>query len=225
MLKIKQLLKIRIILLFWHSMVLGSILFSLTACQRVNLIDQVLITQYEQEAKQNVSEIVRIERAYRLEQNRFSDSVEKLEIVLDTEKYSYQIHKFIQTDLDKYQLSTLDKETIKSLKINEDESFSPPNKLPRISSDILMISAQPKKTGSKTFVGFIFTCIDPTTGGTDCEHESVTFSRLYESEQPSTPLPDKLRIYLPLDYCGFKRGCLREKVPTPEGFRPVEDSN
>ena len=224
-LRIKQFRQGRIILLLLDSIVLGSIFFSVTACQEVNLINQVLISRHEQEGKQNISAMVRYQLAYRLEHGRFSNSIEELGLATDTENYSYRIHRGIQTGLNDYQFLALDKATIKYLKISEDESFTSPKKPTRISSDILMISAQPKKVKIKSFVGFIFSCYDQSTGGTDCLHEPAIFPILYESEQPSTPPPNRMTVSLPLAYCGFKRGCLREKVPTPEGFRPVEDSN
>ena len=222
--RIKQVRQARIIL-FLGSIFGGSIIFSAIAYQGVNLINQALISRHEQEGKQNVDSIVKAQHAYSVEHYRFSNSIEELGLAIGTENYSYQIHRGIQTDSSNYTFFVLDKAIIKSFKFPEDELFLTPKKLPKISRDILMISGQPKKAGSKTFVGFIFSCEDPTTGGTDCSHESLTFSMLYESKQPSTPPPNRLKVSLPLAPCGFKRGCLREKVPTPEGFRPVEDSN
>lgn len=229
MLRIKQVLQSPIILLLLGGIVLGSIPFSLTACEGINLINRVIIApRQEGEAMNNIGAIMRAQLAYRLEWQTFSDSIKELGIgyVPNSENYSYRIYTGIQTTLNDYLFLNLDKATIKSLKIPEDEAFTPPKKLPRISSDILMISAQPNKAGLRTYIGFIFTCSDPTTGGSDCAHESVTFSMLYESEQPLTPPPNRLRLKVSLPFAPCQwRGCLREKVPTPEGFRPVEDSN
>lgn len=229
MLKIQESLRSRIILLLLDGLLLGSITFSVTGCQAVNLMNQILFHDQEQKVKQTIDELLRGQHSYRIEDMdmRFANSVEELGVQITTnpEIYSYQIYRGIQTDLNNYQFLSVDKVPKQSLKILEDESFTSPKKLPQISPDILMISARPKKPGLKTFIGFMFTCYDASTGGSDCGHESLAFSMLYESEKPSTLPPHIMKVSLPLDFCGLKRGCLREKVPTPEGFRPVEGTN
>jgi hypothetical protein len=229
MLRTQQFLQTRIILWLLKGIVLGSMAFSLTACEQVNQIKEMLIPDQEKKAKQIVSITMGAQKYYRINEGyeKFSDSFEELGIKItpNAEKYSYQIHRGIQIDLNDYQLLTLDKATRQSLKISEQDIWNPAKKFPVISSNVVMISAQPKKAGMKTFLGFVFGCIDQSTGGSDCEHESLTFSIVYESEIPSIPLPNKLKVSLPLDFCDMKRGCLREKIPPIKGFRLVEDTN
>lgn len=229
MLKLKQVFQGRILLLLLGEIVLGSLLFSMTACEEVNLTNQVINPlQQEQEVRDNFRTISNAQAAYRLEHNKFSNSFKELEITsaTDSKNYRYRIYRGIQTTLNHYLFQDAEQMKTKYLKIHEEEAFTPPKKLPRISSDILMIAAYPKRDGLKTIVEFIFNCNDESTGGTDCQHEPLIFTRFYESEEPSTPPPNELRlkVSLPLAYC--KRiGCLGEQIPTPEGFRPVEDRN
>ena len=229
MLKLKQVLQGRILLLLLSEIVLGSLLFSMTACEAVNLTNRVINPlQQKQEARENLGAIINAQAAYRLEHNKFSNSFKELEITSATESknYRYRIYRGIQTTLNHYLFQDAEQMKTKSLKLPEEEAFTLPQKLPSISSDILMIAAYPKRDDLKTIVRFIFNCNDESTGGADCSHESLTFTRLYESEEPSTPPPNELRlkVSLPLAYCE-RIGCLGEQIPTPEGFRPVEDRN
>jgi type II secretory pathway pseudopilin PulG len=229
MLKLKQVLQGRIVLLLLGGIVLGTIPFSMTACEGVKLSNQVInLFQPEQEAKQNIGAIMRAQSAYRLENGKFSSYLQQLGVgsATNSENYSYRIYRGIQTTLNNYLFLNLDKTTIKTLKFPEDDLFAPFNKLPRISSDIVMITAQPTKAGLKTYIGFVFSCdMDSHTGTADCPDDTAgDFIMLYKSEQPFTPPPSRMKVSLPLAYCDIK-GCLREKVPTPEGFRPVEDTN
>lgn len=230
MLKLKPVLQGRIVLLLLGGIVLGSIPLSLITCEGLNLVNRVIIApRQEREAKQNVGTIIRAQLAYGLEQdNKFYSSFQELGIsmAISSKNYNYRIYRGIQTTLNKYLFLELEKMTIKSLKIPEEEGFTRPIRLPRISSDIVMITAQPTKPGLQTYIGFVFTCyMQPDIGTPDCPDETVGhFSMLYKSEQPLTPPPSTMEVSLPLAYCNIK-GCLREKVPTPEGFRPVEDRN
>lgn len=229
MLKLKKIFQGRILLLLLGEIVLGSLLFSMTACEEINLTNQAINPlQQEQEVRKNFRQITNAQAAYRLEYNKFSNSLKELEIATATESkhYRYRIYRGIQTNLNHYLFQDAEQMKTKSLKLPEVEAFTPPQKLPSISSDILMIAAHPKRDGLKTIVRFIFNCSDLSTGGTDCQHEPLIFTRLYESEQPSTPPPNELRlkVSLPLAYCE-RIGCLGEQIPTPEGFRLVEDRN
>lgn len=233
MLKLKQIFPGRILLLLLGEIVLGSLLFSMTACEEVNLTNQVINPlQQEQEVRKNFRTIINAQVAYRLENNKFSNSFTELGItpvtdsnVTDSKNYKYRIYRGIQRTLNHYLFLDAEQMKTKPLKLPEEEAFTPPQKLPSISSDILMIAAHPKKDGIKTIVGFIFNC-NELSGGTDCQHEPSIFTRFYESEQPYTPPPNELRlkVSLPLAYCE-RIGCLGEQIPTPEGFRLVEDQN
>ncbi len=144
-------------LLLLGGIVLGSIPFSLIICQGINLINQVIIApRQEQEARQNVGAIARAQVAYHQENGTLSNSLKELGvgIATDTENYTYRIYRGIRITLNDYLFLALDKTTIKSLKIPEDTletMYNPPTELPRISSYIVMISAQPKKAGLKTW--------------------------------------------------------------------------
>jgi hypothetical protein len=230
MLKLKQVLQGRIVLLLLGGIVLGSIPFNLITCEEINLIKQIIIAPLQEpEARQNVGTLMMSQSAYRGEYGKFSNSLKKLGVgsATNSKNYSYRIYRGIQTTLNDYLFLNLDKTTIITLKFPEADIFDLPTKLPRISSDIVMIAAQPKKAGFKTYIGFVFSCdMNGQTGTPDCPDDSVgDFRMLYKSEQPFTPPPSRMKVSLPLAYCDNKKGCLREKVPTPEGFRPVEDRN
>lgn len=224
MLKLKQVLQGHIVLLLLGSIVLGSIPFSLITCQGINLINQVIIVpRQEREARQNVAGIMRGQAAYSLAESRFSNSMKELGVGVgtDTENYSYRIHRGIQITLNDYLFLPSEKTTIKSLKIPEDQIYTPPKKLPKISSDIVMISAQPKKAGLKTYIGFILPCDTSANHGTpDCPDDAPYLMILYESEQPLTPPPSTMKVSLPLAFCDTGE-CNRKQIPTPEGFRSV----
>jgi hypothetical protein len=202
-----------IFVLFWHK----------------HLIYQAMTAPYEQQKAINyLYLIIRAQRAYVLERQEFSDSFEDLSIEFSTayfKYYTYHIYTGIQTSVNDYLFLNLDKGQIEQLlKISTEVTFTSPKQLPRVSSDILMITAQPKQVGLRTYIGFIFSCDDPSTGGSDCEHESLTLAMAYQSEQSLTPPPTQLNVSLPFAYCPT-RGCLRQQVPTPEGFRLIKDNN
>lgn len=224
--KLKQVLKFSLISL--NSIILASAIFLLFWHKK--LIYQSMTASYEQQKAMNyLYSIIRAQRAYVLEKQEFSDSFEDLSIEFsrDVKNYTYHIYTGIQTTLNDYLFLNLDKGQIEQLlKIQTEATFISPKQLPRVSSYIVMITAQPKQVGLKTYIGFIFSCDDPSTGGSDCEHESLTFAMTYQSEQSLTPPPTrlKLKVSLPFAYCA-KSGCLHQQVPTPEGFRPIEDNN
>lgn len=228
MLKLKQVLQGRIVLLLLGGIVLGSIPLSMITCEGISLIKQIIIApRQEREARQIVGAIISSQARYSLAEGRFSNSLRELEIgiITDTENYSYRIYRAINITLNDYLFLASDKTTIKSLKIPEDEMYTLPTKLPRISSNIVMISAQPKKAGLKTYSGFVFSCdLGGSTGTYGCPDDTPLITILYQSEQPLTPSPNTLKISLPLPYCD-KEECSREQVPTLEGFRPVKDRN
>lgn len=224
--KLKQVLKFTLISL--NSIILASAIFVIVWYK--NLIYKSIAAPYEQQKAINfLYSIIHLQRAYFLEKPGFFDSFEDLNIKFspDSQTYTYHIYTGIQTSLNDYLFLNLDKGQIEQLlKIPTEVAFTSPKQLPRVSSDIVMITAQPKQVGLKTYIGFIFSCYDPSTGGSDCEHEGLTFTMTYQSEQSLTPPPTrlKLKVSLPFAYCA-KRGCLHQQVPTPEGFRLIQDNN
>lgn len=222
--KLKQVLRLSLITL--NSIILAGAIFVFFGHQ--HLIYQSFSAPYKQQkAIEFLHLILRLQQAYVLGEQEFADSFEDLSIELypDVKSYTYHIYTGIQTTFNDYLFLNLDKTQIEQLlKIPTWARFTSPKQLPRVSSDILMITAQPKQFGLKTYIGFIFSCDDPSTGGSDCGHESLTFAMAYQSEQSLTPPPTRLNVSLPLTYCA-KGGCLRQQVPTPEGFRLIEDNN
>ncbi len=222
MYKPKQLTIISLVFLVFA----GTIIIATTRYkwQPIDLIDMVINElKGARLTKENFLAIERAQRVYHLETGKFTDSFQKLGIGItpNSKKYNYYLNRGIQTSLNDYLFLGLDTTEIEqSLKIPEEESFTPPKKLPRISPDIIMITAQPKKAGLKTYIAFVVSCMDPSTGGSDCEHESVTFAITYQSEQPLTLPPTRLKVSLPLAYCP-QEGCLRRQFPIPEGFHPI----
>jgi hypothetical protein len=133
MFKLKQVLQGRILLLLLGEIVLGSILFSMTACEEVNLTNQgINPLQQEQEFRKNLGTITNAQVAYRLEHNKFSNSFKELEIttVTDSKNYKYRIYRGIQRTLNNYLFLDAEQMKTKSLKLPEEEAFTPPQNSP-----------------------------------------------------------------------------------------------
>lgn len=223
-LKLKQILKTPIILL-----ILGSIcLISLTYLG-INLLNRFITTaRQEREAMQNIRALMRTQGAYYLEWQNFSDSIEELQIKIapGSENYRYRIYTAIQTTLNDYLFLNLDKKTIELI-ITKDWTRKKAPKLPTISSDIVMMTAHPRKAGLKTYIAFVFSCSKGYQMGTpDCPDDGLTSGMFYESEQPLNLPPNRLRLEVDLPFPPCDRtGCIGEQIPTPEGFHPYKNNN
>ncbi len=176
------------------------------------------------EAKHNISAMNRAQAAYFLENTTFTNSLEKLGVGIkpETVNYRYQIHIGIKTGENRYWFVSQDniKGRNEPFQRLNGKVFPPPVLK---SDEVVMITAQPKKPELKTYIGLVLPCIDPSTGGYDCNHESLTFNSLYESEKPSVPPPNTLTVSLPLDFCSSP-GCLQKAIPSPNGFRLLSNS-
>lgn len=226
-LKLKQILKTPIILF-----ILGSICLTPITYGGINIINRlIIIPRHEREARQQIGAISRAEGAYYLEWQNFSDSLSYerlgLGIAPDSENYRYRIYTGIQTTLNDYLFLDFDKATIKSFIISQKLTQKKAPKLPIISPDIVMITAQPRKAGLKTYIAFVFTCSQGGQMGTpDCPDDGLTSGMFYESEQPLTLPPNrlKLEVSLPFPPCN-RTGCIGEQISTPEGFHPYKKNN
>lgn len=173
------------------------------------------------EAKNNIRSMSRAQQVYHLENSSFTNSLKDLGLGIspENENYSYQIMLGIKTGENRYRFVSPDN-------INgQKDPFPKLNKTvfppPLLKFDqLVMITAQPKKPELKTYIKLIMPCIDASTGGSDCNHDTVTFAAFYESEKPSIPPPKTLTISLPipLPYCS-EPGCLYKAFPTPKGFK------
>lgn len=208
----------------WVGLLVLLFLSGLLAALALPSISNRLNNSPQPVAKNNIDAMSRAQQAYFLEYQTFANSIEQLGVAIkpETENYCYQIHLGIKTEKNRYQFVYLDNikgQNSRFLRLNK-HVFPPPVFK---SDEVVMLVAQPKKLGLKTYIGLVLRCMDESTGGFDCNHESLMFSSLFESEYLFVAPPRTLTVSLPLDFCSSP-GCLQEAIPTPNGFRPLSNS-